>query len=205
MLERVGYPFKSKEHSTKVGGYQRGSRSKSIMAYKNGRETNSKYACPKQLLYQYEDDFKLKISEYCCRELKKKPFKKWEKENNKTITITGMMKDEGGQREHLECIVTKNGKAVKFHPLSKVTSEWEDWFINEYNIELCKLYYEPYNFGRTGCKGCPFSLNLQEQLETMGMYMPNERKQCEIIWKPVYEEYRRIGYRLSNEEQTKLF
>lgn len=35
--------------------------------------------------------------------------------------------------------------------------------------------------------------------------VPNERKQCEILWKPVYEEYRRIDYRLTKSEQIKLF
>ena len=35
-----------------------------------------------------------------------------------------------------------------------------------------------------------------EELDTLEKYFPNERKQCEIIWKPVYDEYRRIGYRL---------
>ena len=73
------------------------------------------------------------------------------------------------------------------------------------DIELCSLYYEPYNFVRTGCKGCPFSLNLQNDLETMERYFPAERKQCEIIWKPVYDEYRRLGYRLKKDEQLKLF
>ena len=50
---------------------------------------------------------------------------------------------------------------------------------------------------RTGCKGCPYSLNLQNDLDMMAQLLPNERKQCEIIWKPVYDEYRRIGYRLN--------
>lgn len=156
-LDRVGYPFKSKEHSCKVGQYQRGSRSKSVMAYKNG---NGKYSCPDILQYQYEPTFNLKISEFCCNELKKKPFKQYQKESGKNITITGMMADEGGEREHMNCIVTKKGKMVKFHPLAKVSHEWEKWFIENYNIRLCKLYYEPYNFTRTGCKGCPFSLSL---------------------------------------------
>lgn len=31
----------------------------------------------------------------------------------------------------------------------------------------------------------------------MEKLLPNERKACEIIWKPVYDEYRRIGYRLN--------
>ena len=35
--------------------------------------------------------------------------------------------------------------------------------------------------------------------------LPNERKQCEFIWKPVYEEYRRIGYRLKPYKQFNLF
>jgi hypothetical protein len=30
----------------------------------------------------------------------------------------------------------------------------------------------------------------------MQKLLPNEYKQCETIWKPVYDEYRRIGYRL---------
>lgn len=94
---------------------------------------------------------------------------------------------------------------VRFHPLLKVDENWENWFIQKYNIKLCKLYYEPYNFKRTGCKGCPYSLDLQEQLETMEKHLPNERKQCEYIWKPIYDEYRRIGYRLDKEEQLKLF
>ena len=39
----------------------------------------------------------------------------------------------------------------------------------------------------------------------MEKLLPNERKQCEIIWKPVYEEYRRIGYRLKPYKQLSLF
>ena len=72
-------------------------------------------------------------------------------------------------------------------------------------IEICDLYKPPFNFKRTGCKGCPFSLDLQEQLSIMELYMPNERKQCELIWDKVYDEYRRIGYRLKKNEQGKLF
>lgn len=204
-LEKVGYPFKSKEHSCKVGLYQRGSRSKSVMKYLNGSNKTSRYACPEILKYQFTDECKIKISEFCCYELKKKPFKEYEKKSGKHICITGMMREEKGLREHINCIVTRNDKVVKFHPLAKVTHEWEKWFINEYGIQLCELYYEPYNFERTGCKGCPFSLSLSQQLETMGIYFPNEKKQTELIWKPVYDEYRRIGYRLKAEEQTKLF
>lgn len=158
-LQKVGYPFKSKEHSHKVGLYQRGSRSRSVMKYLNGGNKSDRYACPKMLKYQFTDKCTLKISDLCCYELKKKPFKEYEKKTGRSIVITGMMQEEKGQREHIGCIVTKNNNIVKFHPMAKVTKEWEEWFIQEYKIKLCELYYDPYNFERTGCKGCPFSLS----------------------------------------------
>ena len=209
MLEDVGYPFKSKEHAQRVGEYQATHKIRPyLQRYIDGVQKNGErkhFQCPKMLRYQFTDEFKLKVSHFCCRELKKKPLNKWTQENGKTINITGMMREEGGQRANIDCIHIKDGKATKFHPLSKVSKEWEEWFIEEYNIKLCKLYYDPYNFERTGCKGCPFNINLEKELTTLDRYFPNERKQCEYIWKPVYDEYRRLGYRLKKEEQTKLF
>jgi 3'-phosphoadenosine 5'-phosphosulfate sulfotransferase (PAPS reductase)/FAD synthetase len=86
----------------------------------------------------------------------------------------------------------------KFHPLFPVDDSFINEFIRQNKIELCELYYPPYNFKRTCCKGCPYSLDLQNQLYIMAVYFPEERKQCEKIWGKVYDEYRRIGYRLEN-------
>lgn len=203
MLEIEGYPFKSKEHSLKVGEWQKGSIAKSNIFYKE-MSGKSSYACPKKLLYQYERNFKLRLSNKCCYRLKKDIFHKWEKENKKHILMTGMLAEEGGQRANLiNCIITKKDKVVKFHPLLVCSTDFENYFIEKYDIELCKLYYPPFNFKRTGCKGCPYSLDLQEQLDIMGKYLPEEKRQCERIWKPVYDEYRRINFRLKN--QTTIF
>ena len=193
LLKEVGYPFKSKEHSLKIHYYKRGSQSPNIMKYKRGGQ----FGCPKCLMYQYGDDFKLNISNRCCYELKKDPVHKWA---HGRIAITGMMKDEGGERTTLQCL-TK----TTFNPFAKIDKEWEDEFIKLEKIPLCKLYYPPYNFKRTGCKGCPYNLHLQEQLDTMARLMPVEERQCEIIWKPVYDEYRRINYRLKKDVQEKSF
>lgn len=194
MLEREGYPFKSKEHSLYVSEYQRmGEKSGEYKRYMFPEEKRKRYGCPKILRYQFTPEFDLKISKKCCDELKKKPLKKWMKENDKTFCITGMIREEGGSRNNISCI---NLKQKKFHPLAPVTKAWEEWLISEYNIEICDIYKPPYNFDRTGCKGCPFAINLQHELDTLEKYFPNERKQCENIWKPVYDEYRRIGYRL---------
>ena len=209
ILEKYGYPFKSKEHSKKVYEWKAGGRYNSLLRYFNQIPSDYR-TCPKSLMYQIGADFNLKISNKCCMKLKKEPMAKYEKESARYIAITGMTKAEGGQRINLSCIITDNttGKVKRFHPLSVITQEnkqWEDWYIQERKIELCELYYPPFNFKRTGCKGCPFSLDLQEQLDLMSVLLPAEKKQWEIIWKPVYEEYRRIGYRLRKENQPSLF
>lgn len=205
VLKESGYPFKSKEHSHVVAVYQHSGMGKTVDRYLN--DNRGKFHCPNILRYQFEKNFKLKVSEKCCKVLKKDQFESWQKDNKRPITITGMMAEEKGLRESLEgCIITdKTGNLKKFHPLLKVTREWEEWYIETRKIRLCDLYKEPYCFKRTGCKGCPYSLDLQRQLCTMELLLPKERAQCELIWKPVYDEYRRLGYRLSKNEKRKLF
>lgn len=207
-LEKVGYPFKSKEHAKKVAQYQATRKlTKYLLDYINaeGKRSGTKYVCPDKLKYQFTEENKLKISHYCCHELKKKPVHEYEKASGRTANITGMLRDEGGARENIPCLVTQGNILKHFHPLAKVTGGWVDWYIETNKIQICQLYKEPYNFKRTGCKGCPFALGLQDQLETMAKYLPAERKQCEFIWGPVYEEYRRLGFRLKPYESEKLF
>lgn len=202
MLEKEGYPFKSKEHSLYVAEYQRiGENSAYYQRYLFPQEKRKRYGCPKILRYQFTPEFTLQISKKCCDELKKKPLKKWMKENDKTYCITGMIREEGGARNQISCF---SFKQKKFHPLAPVTKEWEDWLIEKYNIKICDIYKEPYNFTRTGCKGCPFAIDLQKNINTLEKYFPNERKQCEIIWKPVYDEYRRLGYRLKDKVESEV-
>lgn len=94
MLEEEGYPFKSKEHSLKISEYKKRSRSPNIVKYKEG----GAFGCPQKLQYQYEESFDLKISNRCCYRLKKDIVHLWEKENKKTIAMTGMRNEEGGAK-----------------------------------------------------------------------------------------------------------
>lgn len=210
VLEQHGYPFKSKEFSDIYGIFQHSGKGKTVQKYlrEYEGENHRTVVCPECLKPLFDaTPLPFKVSDECCLRLKKQPIKKWEKENHRSIAITGMRKAEGGQRMAMKgCILTDdNGHLKRFHPLLVVDDEWEDWFVKENEIELCELYYPPFNFKRTGCKGCPFSLDLQEQLAIMELYLPAERKQCEIIWEKVYAEYRKLGYRLNKSEQGKLF
>lgn len=207
-LEKYGYPFKSKEHSLRVEQFNHNSNANYIKKYISGydfrKNEKSKFVCPQSLKYQFEERGKYNYSNLCCYKLKKALFKNYEKTTNLFISLTGMRQDEGGNRARLGCTIFDKGKLKHFHPLIIVSEQWEEDFIKHNNIKLCALYYPPYNFKRTGCKGCPFALDLQNQLDIMRELLPNEYKQCEILWKPVYDEYRRIGYRLSNKIEKQM-
>ena len=213
-LEKYGYPFKSKQHSHNLAIYQHSGRTRCVRVYlgedktQNGKD--GMFKCPNALRYQFTEDFKIKCSELCCKKMKKEPSQKWAKANNKTITITGMRREEGGARANLGCIISDGkGGIKKFHPLIKVDDAWEQAFIERERererVEICDLYKPPYNLVRTGCKGCPFALHLQEELDTLERLLPNERKQCEFIWQPIYAEYRRLNYRLRKYDKISLF
>lgn len=205
MLEQYGYPFKSKEHSLRVYQFNKGVNSNFIKKYMWLTEYRGKYLCPKSLLYQFKERGKYNYSNLCCYKLKKEPAKRYEKFSGRHIVITGMRNAEGGNRERLGCVITdsKNGNLLKFHPLVKVDEDFENSFIESNHLSICELYYAPYNCKRTGCVGCPFNLHLQEDLDMLAQYLPMERRRAEIIWKPVYDEYRRLGYRLNS--QPNLF
>lgn len=170
--------------------------------YLNPEPKRKKYGCLPIFYYQLTDDFHLKISDKCCDKLKKEPLKEALKQLGKKYWINGILPSEGGQRSQAKCLAFADGKLKAFQPLVAVTKMWEEWFIDNYNVPICDIYKPPYNFKRTGCKGCPFNYNLQRDLDVMKEFFPAEYKQCEIIWKPVYDEYRRIGYRLKKEDQN---
>lgn len=136
ILEKYGYPMKSKEHSNKVAIYQNSGEGKVIRDYL-GKGERKTFLCPEKLKYNFSPSFKLKISDKCCRKLKKEPAEKWCKENNRTIVITGMRQEEGGSRQTLQsCTVfyDKECKSLhKFHPLFVVNNKWINEFITVNN------------------------------------------------------------------------
>lgn len=170
---------------------------KTLVRYLGVEESSTQLRCPQMLLYQFTNQFKIKCSDMCCHKLKKEISKKYQKQSGRTITITGMRKEEGGQRYKIGCIITdKDNNLVKFHPIFVVSKEWEEEFIKRENIELCELYKPPLNFKRIGCVCCPFGVDLQQELNLLYRFLPNEYYKAINVWKPVYDEYVRLGYRL---------
>lgn len=202
MLRTKGFPFKSKEFSLlNYTFYNMKAKGLNVCEKYQKRIRGDKdvyQPVPVKLRYLFNERPFI-ISDKCCYELKEKVLDKWGRDNNRTNTITGIRKAEGGRRSNTKGCITGNGS--KFHPILIVSDEFEEEFIKRNNIELCELYYEPYNFKRVGCKGCPFNKDLQKLLDNLAKVLPNEYKQCFHLWKPVYDEYMKIGYRLKEGEE----
>ena len=116
-LSKVGYPFKSKEHSQKVLEYRNGNRNNSILRYFK-IAPNGYRPCPDKLLYQMNDGG-LKISNRCCNEFKKKSASLWMKENSKSIVMTGMRKydvDRDYVTEAMEWIDFNTLRSIPYLP-----------------------------------------------------------------------------------------
>lgn len=128
MLETKGYPFKSKEFAQKMYTYQRSGNCKTVTDYLGTTGSKAKsFQCPDKLKPCFTPDFTLKVSDKCCKELKKKVSEKWSKENNRPIVITGLTKGEGGVRKSIKgCTVFEEGKLHKFHPLFPVSKDFID-------------------------------------------------------------------------------
>ena len=200
-LEDFGYPFKSKEHSLYLSLYQRDNGNDTARKYLS----KSRFGCPKPLAFQFDPGYHLKVSSACCRENKKKVAHEYERASGRGICMTGMRKAEGGLRASSSgCVVKDNdGNVYRFNPLFPVSDAEKEGMIKALGVRLPSLYYPPFNFKRTGCKGCPYAIDLQRELDLLEEFFPAERKQCEAIWGPVYDEYRRLGYRLCKKGETR--
>lgn len=194
MLKEYGYPIASKEHSHKLHIYQNSGETETVRKYLAPRGS-SRFVCSKILRYQFTPGFTLRGHDICCTKLKKQVIARWQKQNARPITITGMRRLEGGQRRTLGCAVFHGSSLAKFHPLAPVSDEWLAWYTAERNIKFCTVYYQPYSFYRTGCKGCPFAMDIRAELDKLRLYFPAEWVQCWNLWGDVYREYARIGYR----------
>lgn len=204
MLEKNGYPFKSKLHAGTVARYQRSGMTLSVRKYLGEIEEGYNrpiphwLRCPDNMRYQFTPQFTLKVSPKCCQRLKKEPGKKWGKEHDRQIVMLGLHVDEGGVRSlnyhklGRTCIYETPGQ-TKFSPFMSCSSKFVDWYVQTRGVELSPLYYPPYNAERTGCRGCPFNIRLKQDLYAMAQYYPADFKAACALWKPVYLEYIKLG------------
>lgn len=165
VIEKHGYPIFSKDIARVVYYARKGSNwaiHKLDGLEKDGK-TYSEYK-QRYKKYKYLLDAPFKISEKCCEEMKKKPFKKFEKETGKK-PIIGTMASDGKQRQDSWVRTGCNAfNSVRQHsmPLSfwKESDVWD--YLKTKNIPYSSIYDMGYL--RTGCIWCGFGCHIEKGL-----------------------------------------
>ena len=191
--EKVGSPCFSKQQDDHIDRYQRGSRAPSTMEVILGTKNDGKsqYKMNKKASSLLLSDNLHKISAKCCDELKKKPLKLYEKQNN-LKPIIGIRGSESKLREaqygnvndddnYGEACFTKTGK---FTPLHDLDNKLFEKINKQYNIPKPSVY----NYiSQSGCMACPYgSWKGHTKLE-LDLLSKNKRKWVIDYFKESYD------------------
>lgn len=139
-------------------------------------------------LVQYLVDNQIKISALCCTYSKKKPLKHFQKEHEIDLSVTGERQAEGGQRAlaHSSCFQEYKNDISRYMPLWWWSDETKADFKAKEEIRYSDCY-EVWGMKRTGCCGCPFNLNISDDLQAMYEYEPRLFKACMNVFGQAYE------------------
>lgn len=148
-----------------------------------------------------------KISFMCCEYAKKKPAKEYLKNNKYELNITGLRKAEGGLRAtvYKNCFSENIGSHDEYRPLFWYKDSDKKEYENAYNIEHSKCYTE-YGLPRTGCAGCPFGRDFENELEVIQKYEPKLYKAVNNIFGNSYEytrKYREFVKMMNKKDHNK--
>lgn len=198
-LKTYGKPILSKLKSEKLRQWHRGNRTEALirtMLY--GKSVSGKASRTGKIadkhIHMLSDDFDIKTNSMCCTVMKKKPFKNYEKENGIKGAAVGLRMQEGGVRSLKieerarsgQKICTYSNRGIIFKaPIVDWDDDDVEQFIKEYNVPLSKAYTE-FGFGRTGCMGCPYALDVAMNLEYLFYHEPNRYKASMHWLKDVY-------------------
>ncbi len=137
-----------------------------------------------------------KISNKCCTYAKKDIMKKYLEENNIDLNITGIRKAEGGARAvaYKSCFDDNVDKYDNYRPLFWYKDSDKSEYEEKHGIIHSKCYSE-YGLKRTGCAGCPFGRDFEQELEAIKKFEPKLFKAVNNIFGDSYEytrEYKKF-------------
>lgn len=203
---KYGYPFYSKAISDEINRLQKHN---FIFSDRSITEDLQNYDNVKQALRWFYNDFgensryniayikglknflinnppNFIISNKCCDICKKSIAKKFIKENDIILNITGVRKFEGGVRNKINnCFDQDKNGIYNSRPLLWFTLKDKEEYNKQYNIVNSDCY-KIYGLKRTGCVGYPFG-DYKKELEIVKKYEPKLYNACSNIFKKSYE------------------
>ena len=188
VVKKYGVPILSKFKSHFLRLYINGAPSGEKIVMYDGIKTfhAMQFTENQKRLAKYLKENNIKISEKCCDLSKKKPLKQYAKQNNIDMSVTGERREEGGQRSiaHKSCFEQQK-EIDKYMPLWWWSNETKAQFKAAEGIRFSDCY-EVYGLRRTGCVGCPFNLNIANDLQVMYRFEPKLFKACMSVFGESY-------------------
>ena len=178
--EKYGIPCFSKLQDEYISRYQRGSKAKSTLDFINGNNS-TKFKLNKRAKELLLSGDLHKISNKCCKILKKDTAHRFQKETG-LKEILGVRADEGELRKskYKSCFT----KDKKFTPIHDLSDELLEKIIKKYNIEVPNVYKY---ISRTGCMGCPYGSYRHRTEKELKLINENQRKFVCEYFKESYE------------------
>lgn len=169
----------------------------------NGSESSLNIAyAPYLKEYMVANPPPMPISAKCCQKAKKEPAAKYQKEQGFDLVCTGLRKSEGGARaiSFKTCVtISDNEEADTFRPIFWLTDRDKKDYEDHYSVEHSDCY-KVWGMKRTGCPGCPYGKEFEQELEFMQKYEPKFYMAALKVFGDSYEYTR--GY-LQFREQMK--
>jgi len=144
----------------------------------------------KQFMIKNPPSFR--ISNSCCKYAKKEVAKKVIKSLKADLNIIGVRKYEGGARAtaYKNCFSSNSDTADQYRLIFWYKNEDKSDYESLFDVVHSKCYTE-YGLQRTGCAGCPYGRNMEEELRVLEEYEPNLYKAVNIIFGDTYEYTRK--------------
>lgn len=144
----------------------------------------------KEFIVENPPDFK--ISNQCCNFAKKNLGKRFNKENAIDLNVVGVRKSEGGVRatRYKSCFSLNDDAQDEYRPLLYFTDNDKAEYKEHFNVRYSDCY-EVWGMKRTGCAGCPYGMQLDNELDLIEKYEPKLHKAVNNIFKNTYDYTRR--------------
>ena len=114
-----------------------------------------------------------RISDKCCYYAKKRVSIEYSRLNNTDLTMLGIRKSEGGNRNILTSCFSENDRhGAVYRPLFWFTDADKRYYADKFKVKHSDCY-TVYGLRRTGCTGCPFNLRLFDELSLIEQHEPN--------------------------------
>lgn len=152
----------------------------------------NRVSCLKEYITSNPPDFK--ISNKCCHFAKKLPAKMFMNSNECDLNCIGIRRAEGGVRQtrYTSCYSASISlNPDEYRPLFWMSDDDKKEYKKHYEISYSDCY-EIWGMQRTGCAGCPYAQNFEQELELAKEYEPKFYKAMMSVFGDSYNYTRRF-------------